>query len=128
MMTPMIDVIFLLLVFFVCTANFTPPEEILPMDTTLPGNAPAEVVLPDPVNLDVVVIRISFEDELRWQIEGNLCTSLQEVQGILQLIRDMKDNIPVIIKSADNVPMEKVIDVYDVCRRIGLTQIRFAAD
>jgi biopolymer transport protein ExbD len=127
MMTPMIDIIFLLLVFFVCTANFLPPEKVLPMETTLPGDMVAEMVLPDPVNLDTVLIQIFFEDELRWQIEGNQCSSLREVQSILRLIRDVKPDIPVIIESADNVPMENVIDVYDVCRSVGLSNIQFSA-
>lgn len=127
-MTPMIDVIFLLLVFFVCTANFKPPEEILPMDTTLPGSMAAEVVLPDPLSLDIVHIQIFFDSEPHWQIEGNRCTALHEVQTILRSIRDIKADIPVIIESADNVPMENVIDVYDICRSVGLSQIQFSAD
>jgi biopolymer transport protein ExbD len=127
-MTPMIDVIFLLLVFFVCTANFYPIEEILPMNATLPGSVEVEVVQLDPVNLDVVLIQVFFDQEPHWQVEGNQFTSLHEVQCILQLIRNMKADIPVIIESADNVPMENVIDVYDVCRRVGLTDIQFAAD
>ena len=125
-MTPMIDVIFLLLVFFVCTANFNPPEEILPLDTTLPGSVAADVVLPAPTNLDVVQIQIFFDRKPHWQVEGNQCSSLKEVQHILRLIREVKEDIPVIIKSADNVPMETVIDVYDVCRRIGLVRVQFA--
>ena len=127
MMTPMIDIIFLLLVFFVCTANFMPPEKMLSMDATLPGSTIAEVVIPDPVNLDTVLIRIIFDRELRWQIEGNQCSSLQEVQGILRLIGDVKPDIPAIIESADNVPMENVIDVYDVCRKVGLSSVHFSA-
>jgi biopolymer transport protein ExbD len=126
-MTPMIDVIFLLLIFFVCTANFMPPEEMLPIDSTLPGNVTTEVVLPDPVDLDVVLIQISFDREPHWQIEGNHCSTLQEVQNILRSIRDVKANIPIIIESADNVPTGKVIDVYDACRRVGLSRIQFAA-
>ena len=127
MMTPMIDVIFLLLVFFVCTANFTPPEEMLPLETMLPGNVHAEVLLPELEHLDVVLIQIIFDNELRWQIEGNLCLSLRDVQQVLRQIGDVKPDIPVIIESADAVPIENVIDVYDVCRQIGLTRIQFAA-
>jgi len=127
-MTPMIDVIFLLLVFFVCTANFTPPEELLPMDTTLPGNVPADIILPDPAEMDNVIIQISFDKELHWQIAENHCSSLHEVQHILQLIRNLKEDIPVIIESTDTVPIEKVIDIYDICRRVGLSRIQFAAD
>ena len=124
----MIDVIFLLLVFFVCTANFIPVEKILPMDTALPGGVQTEVVLPDWTNLDIVTVQIFFENQPYWQIEGNRCFTLYEVQNILQLISGVKPDIPVIIKPADNVPMENVIDICDICRRVGLSQIRFAAE
>ena len=96
------------------------------MDTTVPGSVAVEMVRPDLVNLDVVLIQISFDQEPRWQIEGNQCSSLHEVQGILWSIRNVKEDIPVIIESADNVPIENVIDVYDVCRRVGLS-VQFAA-
>ena len=127
MMTPMIDVIFLLLIFFVCTSDFTPPEKVLQMETMLPGSLVAEKVLLDPVNLDSVLIQIFFEHELHWQIEGNRCTSLRDAQNILRLIRDVKPDIPVIIESADNVPIENVLDIYDVCRSVGLSNIQFSA-
>ena len=126
-MTPIIDVIFLLLIFFVCTANFYPLEEILPMDATLPGSVEVDIVSLDPVNLDVVRIQIFFDQEPLWKIEDNQCTSLQGVQTVLRSIRNVNEDIPVIIDSADNIPMENVIDVYDVCRRVGLSRIQFAA-
>ena len=126
-MTPIIDVIFLLLIFFMCTAHFYPPEEILPMNTTLPGSLAAEVVLPDPVNLDTVLIQIFFDPKTRWKIEGNQCSTLHEVENILWLLRKAKPDIPVIIESADVVPVEKVIDVYDLCRLLELSRVQFAA-
>ena len=126
-MTPMIDVIFLLLIFFVCTANFKPPEEMLPVDSTMPGSVSTEAVLPDPVDLDFVRIQIAFDPVPHWQIEGNHCSTFHEVQNILLLYREAKPDIPVILESADNVPTSNVVDVYDVCRRVGLTQIQFAA-
>lgn len=127
-MTSMIDVIFLLLVFFVCTANFKPPEEVLPMESTLPGNAVAEVSLPDPIDLDQVFIQISFNQIPSWQVEGNQCTTLDDVQRILRTVWEIKPDIPVVIAAAENVPMEDVIDIYDVSRRVGLSQIQFSAD
>ena len=126
-MTPIIDVIFLLLVFFVCTANFNPLEEVLPMDTTFPGNVEIEMVHLDPVNLDIVRIQIFFDSEPHWQVEGNRCSTLHEVQHILLSISDVQEDIPVIIESADSVPMENVIDVYDACRLARLSRIQFAA-
>ena len=127
-MTPMIDVIFLLLVFFVCTANFVPLEKLLPMDTTLPGEVASEFEQPDPDEMDFVVVQIFFDQQPYWQIEDNHPATLQGVQDILRQIRDIKPDIPVIIESADNVPIENVIDIYDICRRLGLTNVQFAAD
>ena len=126
-MTPMIDVIFLLLVFFVCTANFVPTEEILPMHTSLPGSVDAGEVLPDPLNLDTLLIKITFDGAVRWQAAENRCTTLEEVLHILRSIWEVKADIPVIIESADNVAGENVLDVYDVCRRVGLLNVQFAA-
>ena len=125
-MTPMIDVIFLLLIFFVCTANFMPMEKLLPMNTTLSGNVSTDIVLPDPVDLDIAVVQIFFDQQPYWQIEGNRPATLRDVQEILRLIRDIKPDIPVIIESADNVPMENVIDICDICHRLGL-HVQFAA-
>ena len=42
-MAPMIDVIFLLLIFFVCTASFHPPEQVLPTRLSLPGSIDTDV-------------------------------------------------------------------------------------
>ncbi|MDR0522506.1 MAG: biopolymer transporter ExbD [Planctomycetaceae bacterium] len=128
-MTPMIDVIFLLLIFFICTADFNPPEKLLPAELPPQGaSAAAEVILPEPLNLDTVRIRISFDQKPAWHIEDRVCTSSGEVQGLLQKIAAMKPDIPVILESEDRVPSEHVIDVYDICRRTGLVNIQFAAD
>ena len=131
MMTPMIDVIFLLLIFFVCTANFTPPEGILSMNTALPegmtGGMTTEIVLPDLVNHDTMLIQISFDQKPHWQIEGNHCSSLHEVHNVLQAIHAINPDISVTIESSDAVPAENVIDICDICRLVGLSQIQFPA-
>ncbi|MDR2757328.1 MAG: biopolymer transporter ExbD [Planctomycetaceae bacterium] len=126
-MTPMIDVIFLLLVFFVCTASFIPPEGVLPTNMSLPGSSVTEIVLPKPDNLDVARILLTFDGSPHWRVEGNQCHSLRDVRTILQKLREIRQDIPVIIDSNENVPMEHVIDVYDSCRIAGLSQIQFAA-
>ena len=127
-MTPMIDVIFLLLVFFVCTANFMPMEAMLPMDTAFSGGVDADMNLPDLTNLDIVEVQIFFDGKPHWQIAGNRCSALYEVQSILKAIQHVKPDIPVVIEPADGVPMENVIDIYDICRRVGLLQVQFSAE
>ena len=126
-MTPMIDVVFLLLVFFVCTTNFAMLEGLLPTNLSLPGNTATEIALSSPDKLDIVRIIISYDKTPRWRVESNKCNSLQEVRAVLEKLISIQQDIPVVIDSADNVPMEHVIDVYDVCRLCGAVKIQFAA-
>ncbi len=126
-MTSMIDVIFLLLIFFVCTANFQALEELLPTDLSLPGSSEVDVPLPPPKQLDVVRMKIGFDTKPIWHVEGNQCQTPQEVLQLLRRLSDLRRDIPVIIDAAANVPMEHVIDAYDWSRLAGFESIQFAA-
>ncbi|MDR3232404.1 MAG: hypothetical protein LBT46_01825 [Planctomycetaceae bacterium] len=44
------------------------------------------------------------------------CRTLQDVQDILWRLKEVQADIPVIIEPAANVPMEHVINLYDICR------------
>jgi len=128
-MTPMIDVIFLLLIFFVCTASFQPPEEVLPTSFSLPGVIDSDVPIdPEVADLDEIVVRVLWLDgRAQWQINDVDYAQLGEVRGVLESIRELKSDLPVILDVDPDVPMEDVIDVYDVCRGVGLEKIQFAA-
>ena len=137
-MTPMIDVIFLLLIFFVSTASFRAAEEILPTNLSLPGTTseiePIERELED---LEEIVVKILWRDgRPGWQIESRgqqisprVLRDLEELQATLRAVADVQKDLPVIIdvEDKDKVLIEDVIDVCDVCRRIGLEKVRFAA-
>ena len=129
-MTPMIDVIFLLLVFFVCTASFQAVEQILPTNLSLPGSLEStEPVDPDMLDLDEVVIRLGWEDSRpTWRIEDRRFSSLAELERTIAALADAKADLPVILDPEATVPMEHVIDLYDACRKAGLETIRFAAE
>jgi biopolymer transport protein ExbD len=127
-MTPMIDVIFLLLIFFVCTASFQAAEEVLPTNLSLPGSVDSDVEIDDEwEDLDKVVVKILWRaDRVAWQINERDYTSLAEVRAVLEAIARMKMELPVILDVDASVPLEDVIDVHDVCRQIGLMRIQFA--
>jgi len=127
-MTPMIDVIFLLLIFFVCTASFQQGEELLPTNMSLPGNSAIEVALPDPQRLEVVRLRLTYDERPHWQIESRFCNTAPEVRDLLRRLAAVNRLLPVIIDADDNVPMECVINLYDWSRLAGFEQIRFAAE
>jgi biopolymer transport protein ExbD len=128
-MTPMIDVIFLLLIFFICTASFQMPEEILPTRFLLPGTVASETPIdPEVLDLDEIVVKVLWRDAgPRWQINDRDYSSLAEVRAVLTAAAQIKIDLPVILDIEPNVPMENVIDVYDLCRKVGLERVQFAA-
>jgi len=128
-MTPMIDVIFLLLIFFVCTASFQPPEEILPTRLSLPGAIDSQrEVDPEIVDLDEIIVKLLWrEGRARWQINNRDYSRLADVRAVLIATSEMKLDLPVILDVDAAVPMEDVIDLYDLCREVGLERIQFAA-
>lgn len=129
-MTPMIDVIFLLLIFFVCTAGFQRVEQILPTHMTLPGQVQSELPPPEEFqDLDTIVIQLRWIDgRPEWEISGRLYESLPEVQSLLAAIAtQVRSDLPVVLDVGAVVPMENVIDLYDACRLVGLERVQFAA-
>jgi len=128
-MTPMIDVIFLLLVFFVATASFHAIEEVLPTRFTLPGTAASQAPIdPEIIDLDEIVIDVGWRaGRPAWEIAGRQYASLAELGAVLSATRELKPDLPVILDVEGPVPMEHVIDVYDLCRAVGLERIQFAA-
>jgi biopolymer transport protein ExbD len=127
-MTPMIDVIFLLLIFFVCTASFQAPEEVLPTNLSLPGTIADVQVDPQWKDLEELVVRILRSDgRTHWQVNQRDCGRLEEVRGVLVAASQVAGDLPVILNVDGDVPLEDVIDLYDLCREIGLERIQFAA-
>lgn len=130
-MTPMIDVIFLLLIFFICTAGFQRIELVLPTHLTLPGQVQSDLPPPDKEfeDLDTIVIQLRWVDgRPQWEINGGLYGSLPDVQSLLAAIAtQVRNDLPVVLDIDAVVPMENVIDLYDVCRLVGLTRVQFAA-
>ena len=132
-MTPMIDVIFLLLIFFVCTASFRPPERVLPTRLSLPGAIKSDQQLdPEVADLEEIVVEVLWRNiggtgRAQWQINDRDYTSLADVGAVLLQVKELKNDLPVILDVEPDVPMEDVIDVYDLCRKVGLERVQFAA-
>ncbi len=128
-MTPMIDVIFQLLVFFVCTASFQAAEEVLPTSLSLPGGVESQIEIdPEWKDLDEIVVKILWlEGGIGWEINQRRYARLDDVQAVLAGVAQVKIDLPVILDVDDDVPLENVIDVYDVCRQLRLQRIQFAA-
>jgi biopolymer transport protein ExbD len=131
-MTPMIDVVFQLLIFFICTASFAKLEELLPTHMLAPGTAQSSLEQPPTQEHEPILVRIGLaEGRPTWEIAGRQLGSLAEVRGVLGTlggVAALRQNLPVRLMVAGDVPLGDVIDVYDLCLGIGFEKIQFAAN
>jgi biopolymer transport protein ExbD len=130
-MTPMIDVVFLLLVFFVWTTGSQIAEYLLPSKlSAASGSAPPSANTPPPpeADFDPVVVRVSWNGSRpTWHVNETPQGSLPELKGKLAAIARIKRDAPIVLHPTSDVPLGDVIDVYDISRQAGFEKIQFAA-
>jgi biopolymer transport protein ExbD len=128
-MTPMIDVVFQLLIFFVCTASFQAMEEILPTNLRGPGLAEAQTPLdPELAELEEVLVKVILQNgRPGWLVNERPCANLAELRGVLAQLARLRADLPVILDIEPDVAIGDVVNVYDLCRLAGFKQIQFAA-
>ena len=130
MMTPMIDVIFLLLIFFLTTSSFAVIEKLLP--GAISQVAPASGSAPAPPDLDAepeeqVVLKATFENEqTRWSLGTMMFADSALLRERLVSLGRASRDIPLILDPAPEVPIGDVVLVYDQARQVGLTRVFMA--
>ena len=125
-MTPMIDVVFLLLIFFVCTASFQMAEQQLPGDFRAQQGI-AEQTHIDPTSVqETIRVRVrQSADGLVWQLNESVRSGLADVQRVLQALAAIDGTLPVALDVGPDVPVSAAIDVYDACRLVGFGTVQF---
>ena len=129
-MTPMIDVVFLLLIFFLWTASFQIVEYALPSSILQPQavgtEAEKELEVED---FDQIVVRITENGgKYTYVVNDNRSQSVAEVREVLAALASIRSDVPLIIDPDDLVPVGRVIDVYDVSRLLNFQEIQFAVE
>ncbi len=129
-MTPMIDVVFLLLVFFVWTTSFHVVEFLLPSELSAvsgTNETQSDTTPPPEMDFDNLVVRITHQgNSPAWSLNGEAVPSLERLRATLARISEIKQDAPVIIHPEKNVPLGDVIDVFDLARLQGFDQVQFA--
>ena len=129
-MTPMVDVVFMLLIFFVWTASFRVAELALPSRLMTQGQGPGSLeVDPELEDLDRVVVRLGWSGtQPLWTINDVPMASLQDVRQRLETVAKIKANLPVLVDPVAEIPLGHVIDVYDLARQAGFERVQFAVE
>jgi len=130
-MTPMIDVVFLLLVFFVWTSSFEIPEFDLPSAIAEPAAGGTEVnseQQPPTEVFDEIVIRLTQpEASLLIELNGQRVDEIAELKQRLAEIIALGVQPPVIVDPSDQITMNVAVQVYDAVRAAGADRVLFAA-
>lgn len=141
-MTPMIDMVFLLLIFFMCATKFRTVEgkidSNLPADGTKPTPPPA--VLPEKyiIYLDPADARFEGYDiareyrseaDVRLQLDGRPLASYdaleRELSAVFSLANRNPDKVAVEIAANEYLAFQPVAEAIGRCHKVGIQQLKF---
>ncbi len=132
-MTPMIDVVFQLIIFFVVTLKTA--DQINP-EITLEYGKNGPVIKMDEYKLPPTVIEVKnyrtpssfFKDKGRIISLNGARISPTGLQALLrQSVKRYGTNIPILIRADKDTPHEYVREVMNICASVGLWQVQFVA-
>lgn len=134
-MTPMIDVVFQLLIFFVCTVSFQKQEQSLQATPRRqPTTGAGAVQQPMPKELEdlrlVEVLLRRNAGRTEWLVNQDPCSTSDAVRtrlASLARIADYKRIVPVVLDAADDVPVGDAVEMYDLCLSLGFEKVQFVA-
>lgn len=113
-MAPLIDCVFLLMIFFLLTSNFIFQPGI---KINLPKAVTSEVV-----QENTIVITITSDN--RFYLNESPVT-LAELKNKLERASHAK---PILIKADRDVALGKVVNIWDFCRDLGIKQVNIATN
>ena len=134
-MTSMIDVVFLLLVFFICASIGGVADRLLP--ASLQGNTqptPEAVASDSEWQHPPIFIRLQpggadTQDPAanpEVLLDGAPLTGLQELRERLTALAAVDLSAPVVLSIHDDIEVQHFVGVYDLCQRLKLEKISFA--
>ncbi len=116
-LTPMLDVVFIMLIFFIVTATFV--KEI-GLDVNQPENKEPETIDPDKKS---IVVKISNRDRI---IIAQRDVDIRAVRANIERLHAENPEAPVIIQPHGDATMKTVVHCYDSARQAGVYNVSFA--
>jgi len=122
-LTAMIDVVFQLIIFFVCTVSMqeAPMDQLLQLSDAPHGE---EVRIKDPREVTIDVDRNGRMSIARTPLS-------QEMMKVIlkKTVADSggPDNVPIVLRGDASVLHEKIQPALDACSEVGIIKVKFAA-
>ena len=110
-LTPLIDVVFLLLVFFLVASQFA--REDLELPVKLPSASSALPMTADP---EILTVNVTAEGRYYARGEYYNLSSLESL--IDQSVRNNPVNQTVLIRGDREVPYQSIVSIMDICHRV----------
>jgi biopolymer transport protein ExbD len=132
-MAPMIDMIFLLLIFFLVAAKLRPEENFLPFQLSAVQTQGHKLAKPEPLIIHIFATDTGCQVQIgqlrtveieNQTVEANLAALMEEIEKCL-LAQKRVATDPVEIVCAPEVKWEHLAKIYNVFFGVGLTDITF---
>ena len=117
-LTPLIDVVFLLLIFFMVSTTFDRASELAIDLPKAESEAEAE---------EKAVIDIGVDVQGRFYINGRqlVNTQLATVIEALRVASNDSPDLPLVVNADKDAPYQAIVTVMDAARQLGLARLRF---
>jgi biopolymer transport protein ExbD len=130
-MTPMIDVVFLLIVFFMLVSNFASAENV-PMELPNPTKSEArQVKLRDRVIINCQLVETDLGPETSYRVGPNPPESLEQISARLaqakQAAEERDRDMIVVIRADRRLPFSDVKRAMQIVSRNKIEQLRLVA-
>lgn len=115
--TPMLDVVFIMLIFFIVTATFV--KEI-GLDVNQPEQNKPKTIDPDKKS---IVVRITDRDRI---VIAQRDVDIRAVRANIERLHAQDKEAPVVIQAHEDASTNTVVSVYDAARQAGVYNVSFS--
>ena len=117
--TPLIDVVFLLLIFFMVSTTFERESEIEIMLPQAAANA---------VPTDEFVMQVTIDAEGTYYVNGKrvVNSKIETLKKAMKEVAGDRKDPPIILSADAQTPHQAVITVMDAARQLGFVHLNFA--
>ncbi len=119
-LTPLIDVVFLLLIFFMVSTTFEKPKSEISLQLPEASGEEKET--------EEQVLEVTIDAEGRYYVNGKevINTQIDTLKRALRLGAGDREDPPLVISADAQTPHQSVITAMDAARQLGMLHITFA--